>query len=176
MVAIVIALLSIRPALNLLSPNQRMNASFDRLRLVNTYGAFGSVTKVRREIVVEGTADGTEWREYEFRGKPTDPKRRPRQWAPFHLRLDWMMWFAALRPAAELDWFMPFIEKLLANERATLRMLATNPFPDGPPKAIRAVLYRYRFTTWRERRETGAWWERTRIREILPAISRSPDS
>ena len=96
-----------------------MNASFEPLRLVNTYGAFGSVTRERYEVSIEGTSDeniteDTQWREYEFRGKPTDPKRRPPQWAPYHLRLDWLMWFIPLRPTYPPTWFLPFMEKLAA--------------------------------------------------------------
>jgi hypothetical protein len=81
------------------------------------------------------------------------------------------MWFAGLRPARELDWLVPFIQKLLENDRATLRLLSSNPFPERPPRAIRALVYRYRFTTWRERRETGAFWVRTLVEELLPPRS-----
>ncbi|MFP2924042.1 lipase maturation factor family protein [Pyxidicoccus sp. 3LG] len=175
-VAALVVVLSYRPARNLFSREQLMNASFEPLRLVNTYGAFGSITRERHEVVIEGTSDehltpDTEWREYEFRGKPTDPKRRPPQWAPYHLRLDWLMWFAALSPAYYAPrWFLPFMVKLLEGDPAVLRLLRRNPFPDRPPRAIRAVLYRYRFTTWRERRATGAWWERTRLGEYLPPM------
>src|SRR5438552_5953138 len=95
-----VLVLSYRPARNLLSSGQLMNSSFDPLHLVNTYGAFGSVTKQRYEVIVEGTADAdpsaaSEWREYEFKAKPGDVRRRPPQHAPYHLRLDWLMWFAA---------------------------------------------------------------------------------
>lgn len=137
-----------------------MNRSFDALHLVNTYGAFGSVGRVRMEVAVEGTADRVprtdgDWREYGFKGKPGEPKRIPRQFAPYHLRLDWLMWFAAISPDYARDWFGPFVERLLAGDRDTLRLLRANPFPDAPPVHVRALLYRYRFTTWRERRETG---------------------
>ncbi|MFI1018500.1 lipase maturation factor family protein [Streptomyces sp. NPDC020965] len=165
--------LSHRPARNLFSRHQRMNRSYDSLHLVNAYGAFGSVGRVRHELVVEGTDDtatphvGTVWREYGFRGKPTDVRRLPRQFAPYHLRLDWMMWFAALSPAYARPWFGPFVERLLAGDRDTLRLLGHNPFPDAPPAYVRARLYRYRFTTWRELRTTGAWWHRTLVREFL---------
>ncbi|MFF9194218.1 lipase maturation factor family protein [Streptomyces sp. NPDC014779] len=168
--------LSHRPVRNLLSKRQAMNRSYDSLHLVNTYGAFGTVGRVRDEIVVEGTAEpgpphpGTEWREYGFKGKPGDPRRLPRQFAPYHLRLDWLMWFAALSPGYARDWFGPFVERLLANDRDTLRLLRHNPFPDAPPALVRARLYRYRFTTWRELRETGAWWHRTLLREYLPPV------
>ncbi|EMF28848.1 hypothetical protein H114_11006 [Streptomyces gancidicus BKS 13-15] len=166
--------LSHAPVRNMLSRRQAMNRSFDPLHLVNTYGAFGSVGRVRHEVVLEGTADETpredsDWREYEFRGKPGDPRRLPRQFAPYHLRLDWLMWFAALSPAYASPWFGALVERLLENDPDTLRLLRRSPFPaDAPPRFVRARLFRYRFTTWRELRETGAWWERAYVREFLP--------
>ncbi|MDJ1132962.1 lipase maturation factor family protein [Streptomyces iconiensis] len=174
-VTVLVLTLSYWPVRNMLSRGQTMNRSFDPLHLVNTYGAFGSVTRIRQEIVLEGTDEervtaDTVWREYEFKGKPTDVRRLPRQFAPYHLRLDWQMWFAALSPAYTRGWFEPFIERLLENDRATLRLLRHNPFPDAPPTHIRALLYRYRFTTREERRETGAWWHRTLVREFLPPV------
>ncbi|MEU0391632.1 lipase maturation factor family protein [Streptomyces sp. NPDC006208] len=164
--------LSYHPARNLFSRRQAMNRSYDALHLVNAYGAFGTVGRVRHEIVVEGTDervlhDGTVWREYGFRGKPGDVRRLPRQFAPYHLRLDWLMWFAALSPAYARSWFLPFVERLLDGDRDTLRLLRHNPFPDAPPVYVRARLYRYRFTTWSELRATGAWWHRTHVREFL---------
>ncbi|MFJ8076568.1 lipase maturation factor family protein [Streptomyces sp. NPDC096176] len=171
-VTALVLVLSYRPARNLLSRRQAMNRSYDSLHLVNSYGAFGTVSRVRHELVVEGTDettlhDGTVWREYEFKGKPGDVRRLPRQFAPYHLRLDWMMWFAALSPAYAHPWFLPFVERLLEGDRATLRLLRRNPFPDAPPAHVRVRLYRYRFTTRRERRDTGAWWHRTHVREFL---------
>ncbi|MFE7808614.1 lipase maturation factor family protein [Streptomyces sp. NPDC057430] len=166
---------SYRPARNLLSRRQAMNRSYDPFHLVNSYGAFGTVGRIRDEIVVEGTDErvphaGTVWKEYGFKGKPGDPRRVPRQFAPYHLRLDWLMWFAALSPVYARDWFGPFVERLLEGDRDTLRLLRHNPFPDAPPALVRARLYRYRFTTWRELRETGAWWHRTLVREYLPPV------
>lgn len=172
---VVVAALSYRPARNLVGRNQRMNASFDPLRLVNTYGAFGSITRVRHEVVVEGTDDlslsaATSWRPYEFKAKPGDPSRRPRQIAPYHLRLDWLMWFAALAPGQVPPWFRAFVTRLLRNDDATLGLLATNPFPDRPPTFVRARLFEYRFTTRAERRETGDWWRRTLVADYLPPV------
>ncbi|MGW2713883.1 lipase maturation factor family protein [Streptomyces sp. NPDC001356] len=166
--------LSHRPVVNMVSRRQVMNRSFDPLHLVNTYGAFGSVSRVRYEVVIEGTLDDTprpdsDWREYVFKGKPSDPRRWPRQFAPYHLRLDWLMWFAALSPAYAGEWFGGLVERLLENDRDTLRLLRRSPFPPGtPPRHVRARLFRYRYTTWRELRETGACWERTFVREYLP--------
>lgn len=172
-VTVFVACRSYRPVRNLLSRQQVMNTSFDPLHLVNSYGAFGSVTRVRREIVIEGTDSAVAspdavWREYGFRGKPGDVRRMPRQYAPMHLRLDWLMWFAALSPGYARSWFGPFVERLLENDTDTLRLLRHNPFPDAPPALVRARLFQYRFTTWRELRETGAWWHRTELRDFLP--------
>lgn len=174
-VTVLVLSLSYGPVRNMLSRRQTMNRSFDPLHLVNTYGAFGSVTRVRQEIVLEGTEEetvtpDTVWREYTFKGKPGDVRRLPRQFAPYHLRLDWQMWFAALSPVYTRGWFEPLVERLLENDRATLRLLRGNPFPDAPPAHVRALLYRYRFTTREERRETGAWWHRTLVREFLPPV------
>ena len=178
LVTIVVAVLSYRPVRNMASPNQVMNASFDPLRLVNTYGVFGRITRQRREVVLEGTDEPslgprTKWREYEFKAKPGHTGRRPRQVAPYHLRLDWLMWFAALSPAYAEAWLIPLVVKLLENDRRTLRLLAANPFPEGGPTFVRALLYRYRFSTRQERRETGAWWVRELVGEYLPPLALS---
>jgi hypothetical protein len=176
---VAVLVLSWQPVRNLASRRQKMNSSFNSLRLVNTYGAFGSVTKERREVVLEGTDDpgpgpGATWKEYEFKGKPGDPRRRPPQVAPYHLRLDWLMWFVALRGGTDDRWLVTLVAKLLQGDRPTLALLRSDPFPDAPPAAIRATLYRYRFTTRGERRETGAWWVRTRVGELLPPLRLGP--
>jgi len=172
-----VAVLSYRPVRNLASRRQRMNTSFEPLHLVNTYGAFGSVTRVRREVVIEATVDEhpgphTQWEEYEFKGKPGDPHRRPPQVAPYHLRLDWLMWFAALSPRYAESWFPALVAKLLENDPATVRLLRRAPFGGRPPTHIRARLYEYRFTNWAERRATGAWWTRTLIGDYPPVAHR----
>ncbi|MDQ0792474.1 lipase maturation factor family protein [Streptomyces sp. B1I3] len=173
--ALVLAL-SYRPARNLASRRQVMNRSFDPFHLVNTYGAFGSISRTRLEVVVEGTDEPvihetTRWREYGFRGKPGDPRRMPRQFAPYHLRLDWMMWFAALSPAYARSWFGPFTERLLLGDRDTLRLLRHNPFPGAPPVHVRARVFHYRFTDWHELRSTGCWWHRTYVRDFMRPTS-----
>jgi hypothetical protein len=167
--------LSYQPARNLLSRRQVMNTTFDPFHLVNTYGAFGTVTRHRDEVVIEGTADlsiddGTTWRQYEFKGKPGDPRRRPPQVAPYHLRLDWLMWFVPLSPSYGATWLPALLAKLLANDRPVLKLLRANPFPDAPPVHVRAVLYRYSYTSWRERRATGAWWSRTRAAVLVDPV------
>ena len=167
--------LSYWPTLNLVSRRQLMNFSFNPFHLVGAYGAFGAITRIRYEIVVEGTTaselgPATEWIEYEFKGKPTNVRRIPPQVAPYHLRLDWLMWFAAMSSPMEHSWFIPFLMKLLENDRQTLKLLRRNPFPDRAPSYVRARLYRYRFTTWREWRESRNWWKRELRGEYVPPI------
>jgi Lipase maturation factor len=167
-VAAVVALLSIGPVMNLMSNRQMMNASFEPLHLVNTYGAFGSITRERYEIVLEGTNDpvvsaGTAWKEYEFEGKPGAPGRIPPLVAPYHLRLDWLMWFEAMAPSPQSRWFFAFIARLLHGDEGALGLLRTNPFPDAPPRYVRALYYRYRFTTPAEHHASGAWWARQSV-------------
>lgn len=164
-VTALVVVLSYWPIRNMISHGQAMNASFNKWHFVNTYGAFGSITRERFEVIVEGTSDAyisddSEWKEYGFKGKPGDVRRRPRQFAPYHLRLDWLFWFVAISPGYAEPWIRGFVERLLRNDRDTLKLLQNNPFPDHPPKHIRLRLYRYQFTTWKERRETGAWWKR----------------
>ncbi|MFA9428867.1 lipase maturation factor family protein [Egicoccus sp. AB-alg2] len=167
------------PVQNLLSRRQRMNASFNPLHLVGTYGAFGSITRDRFEIVLEGTRDprpdqDSDWRAYEFRAKPTDPARRPRQIAPYHLRLDWLLWFAAMTPSPthQHPWFAALLRQLLAGEPAVRRLLRHDPFDGEAPTALRARRYRYRFTTRDERRATGDWWHRTPAGEYTGIVVR----
>jgi len=174
--AVVVGALSIQPTVNLLSPRQAMNTSYDPLHLVNTYGAFGSITRPRYEVVVAGTADdtigyGTAWKEYAFKGKPGDVGRKPPQIAPYHLRLDWLMWFCGFSPWYREPWFANFVAKLLQNDERTLSLMAGNPFPEKPPRYVRALLYEYRFTTPDERRKTGNWWVRELRGEYFPVVS-----
>jgi hypothetical protein len=167
------------PALrNLFATRQLMNASFNRWQLANAYGAFGTVTKQRIEIIVEGTTDddpdAATWREYAFKGKPGDLRRIPRQFAPYHLRLDWLMWFLPLGHPLD-DWFTAFLVRLLEADRPTLRLLAADPFDGAAPRWVRAVSYRYRFTTRAEFRESRTRWSRDRRREVLgPVALRRP--
>ncbi len=131
------------------------------LRSINGYGLFRVMTIDRPELVLEGSSDGTRWKEYDFRFKPDAPGERPRFVAPFHPRLDWQLWFAALAPAQSLGWLETLADRLRAGTPEVLALLGRNPFPGGPPRYLRAVLYDYRFSTPEERRRTGAWWVRT---------------
>jgi Lipase maturation factor len=172
---LLVAALSIAPVANLLSARQIMNTSFDPLDLVNTYGAFGSVGRERYEIVFEGTRDaevgpGTPWQEYEFPCKPGDPMRRPCVAAPYQPRLAWQLWFAAMSDPEHYPWTLHLVWKLLNGDAGLLSLVERNPFPDAPPRWIRAELYRYRFARGGE--AGGAWWRRERVGTWLPPLSK----
>src|SRR5437773_1647523 len=149
----------------------KLYEKLEAFRIVNGYGLFRAMTKDRCEIVLEGSADGIEWLSYEFKWKPGDVKRAPGWCAPHQPRLDWQMWFAALESPRENPWFLGLIVRLLQGSQDVNRLLAHNPFPDNPPSYVRAMFYRYRFTTVIELRQTGAWWKRQELREYLPTIS-----
>ena len=149
----------------------KLYEKLEAFRIVNGYGLFRAMTKDRCEIVLEGSADGIEWLSYEFKWKPGDVKRAPGWCAPHQPRLDWQMWFAALGTPRENRWFIALIFRLLQGSHDVNPLLANNPFPDKPPRYIRAMFYRYRFTTGDEFRQTGAWWKREELREYLPTLS-----
>src|SRR2546425_427636 len=151
------------------------------LRSVNGYGLFRVMTTERLEIVIEGSQDGAHWLEYEFPWRPGAVTRRPRFVAPHQPRLDWQMWFAALDPDGAGPWLAGLVRGLLEGNPAVLSLLGSNPFPAAPPRYVRLVSYRYRFTTSADRSRTRAWWSREFIgyltRElVLPQTHAPPDS
>ena len=140
------------------------------LQIVNTYGLFAVMTTQRIEIILEGSPDGVTWQAYEFKYKPGDVNRAPGWVAPYQPRLDWQMWFAALSNYQTNPWFVNLALQLLEGSPDVAGLLGTNPFPDKPPRFIRATAYEYTFTDWETRRRTGAWWKRERRGLYLPAV------
>jgi len=173
--------MSMSPIKNMLSKSQMMNYSFNPFQLCNTYGAFGSVTKTRYEVVLEGTEDeeitsNTEWKEYRFYGKPTKTDRAPTQIAPYHLRLDWQLWFLPFRatvtdrgvhlPYGYSPWFISFVKKLLQGDEKMDKLIKENPFQTDAPSYIRARYYKYEFT-----QEGENWWERKLVGNYLDPVN-----
>ncbi|HXY98309.1 MAG TPA: lipase maturation factor family protein [Steroidobacteraceae bacterium] len=146
-----------------------LDAFLEPLHLTSPYGLFAVMTTERNEIVIEGSSDGLEWREYQFRYKPGDLSRRPRWNIPHQPRLDWQMWFAALEDPQRLRWFWLFLERLLHNEPAVTALLAGNPFPDKPPLYLRARFYDYTYTD-AAAKARGQWWERRLLGLYFPEV------
>ena len=165
---------ALQPQANLKQPIRFLYEQLQPFYIANGYGLFRVMTKERPEIQVEGSADGIDWVAYEFKWKPGDVNRAPRWCAPHQPRLDWQMWFAALGGPRQEQWFGNFVVRLLENEPSVTRLLARNPFTDKPPKYVRAVLFKYQFTTSEEHRTTGAWWKRREIGEFFPEASLRP--
>jgi hypothetical protein len=172
--AAAVACLSVNPVANLFSSRQLMNASFDPLELVNTYGAFGTIGRERRNVIFEGTDaavpdDRAVWKPYPYKGLPVDPASRPPQIAPYQLRLDWQMWFAAMATVRQYPWTLNLVWKLLHNDRGAVGLFAANPFPGKPPRFVRAVEYRYAFAD--PTAHPGVWWTRERLGIWIPPLS-----
>jgi len=140
-------------------------------RSLNNYGLFAVMTTTRSEIVVEGSDDGSLWLEYIFKWKPGNVKEAPRFVAPHQPRLDWQMWFASLGTYQQNPWFLSFCEQLLRNNSHVISLLEHNPYPDHPPRFIRAVKYTYRFTKYDDLKKNGQWWTATAEGIYLPSIS-----
>ncbi|XP_010124856.1 PREDICTED: lipase maturation factor 1-like, partial [Chlamydotis macqueenii] len=176
---LLIAYLSVPVVLNLLNSRQVMNTSFHPLRIVNTYGAFGSITKERTEVVLQGTSsldpnDPTAvWEEYDFKCKPGDLRRRPCFITPYHYRLDWLMWFAAFQTYEQNEWIIHLAGKLLAQEEETLSLMATNPFEGrAPPRWVRGEHFKYKFSQpGGKHASEGRWWIRKRIGPYFPPVN-----
>ena len=149
----------------------RIYARVEAFRIVNGYGLFRVMTKDRREIFIEGSSDGIDWKPYEFKWKPGDVMWAPGWCAPHQPRLDWQMWFAALGSYRQNPWFVQTVISLLDGKPKVAALFERNPFPQSPPRYVRATLYRYRFTTAQEHRQTGAWWKRQELGEYLPGVS-----
>jgi predicted DCC family thiol-disulfide oxidoreductase YuxK/uncharacterized membrane protein YphA (DoxX/SURF4 family) len=153
------------------APVLALYAWLEPFRSFNGYGLFAVMTQTRPEIIVEGSDDSRTWLPYDFKYKPGDLKRRPAFVAPYQPRLDWQMWFAALGSPRYNPWFVRFELRLLQNSPPVLALLQHNPFPNAPPKYVRAMLYEYRFTNRAERRATGDWWRRTFLRPYIAPLS-----
>ncbi|MGD0815835.1 MAG: lipase maturation factor family protein [Verrucomicrobiota bacterium] len=172
--AAIVSVLSIQPVVNMVSAAQIMNTSFDPLDLVNTYGAFGSVGRERLNVVFEGTDAAlpdarAAWKDYPYKALPVALNKMPPQIAPYQPRLDWQMWFASMSTPGEYPWTLHLVWKLLRNDPGALSLFGGTPFPQKPPRYIRAVLYRYQFAP--SGNPEHNWWKREELSIWLPPLS-----
>jgi hypothetical protein len=162
---------ALRVAVEWPRPLAWLHTHLDPFHIVNGYGLFARMTTQRPEIIIEGSDDGQTWHAYEFRWKPGDPDRRPRFVQPHMPRLDWQMWFAALGSPRNQRWFGSLCRRLLEGSPPVLGLLDYNPFPNRPPRYLRAMLYDYRFTRLDQRRRTNAWWQRHELGTYFGPVS-----
>jgi hypothetical protein len=147
----------------------------DPLRIANRYGLFAVMTRGRYEIEFQGSNDGQTWIAYPFRHKPQELDKPPRIYAPYQPRLDWNLWFASLGEWRDNPMVLRTQRRLLSNDPDVLALFAANPFPQGPPRQVRAVLWQYWFTSMAEKKEHGPWWRRELLGLYAPAIQLGPD-
>ncbi len=170
--AALVAVKSVDVVANLASRRQAMNRSYDRLALVNTYGAFGTVTMERHELVIEGTRDAdpatATWHAYELPCKPGDLARRPCVLGPYHRRLDWLIWFAAMAERPGDPWIVHLIWKLLDGDRSVRELIAHDPFDGAAPAFVRIRRFRYRLQPL----GGAGWWTRDREQLWVPPMAR----
>lgn len=150
-------------------------AALEPFRVADQYGLFGRMTWKRYEIEFQGSDDGTHWTTYPFRYKPQNLAEAPRIYAPYQPRFDWNLWFASLGYWRENPWVLRGEQLLLSKDQDVLSLFADNPFPQGPPKQVRAVLWQYWFTDLTTKRATGMWWRREFLGLYAPVLERAPD-
>jgi len=149
--------------------------ALEPFRIANQYGLFAVMTRGRYEIEFQGSNDNQSWTTYPFRYKPQALNAAPGIYAPYQPRFDWNLWFASLG-----DWqqnqIVPITEeRLLENDPDVLALFKGNPFPQSPPRCVRAVLWQYWFTSIEEKRHTGDWWRRQLLGLYAPVITHAPD-
>lgn len=166
---------------------------FSRYHVTNSYGLFRRMTGVggRTELVIQGSLDGKNWRDYELPYKPQNFDKRPQFNAPHQPRLDWQMWFAALGSLNENVWIVNLVNRLFYNSPSVLTLFQNNPFEDQPPDHIRMQYYLTNFTTIESHPWAGEqlsfpeavskawntpnpnWWTGKYVVDWLPRITQS---
>ena len=149
--------------------------ALEPFRIANDFGLFAVMTRGRYEIEFQGSRDGKTWTPYPFRYKPQDVRAAPRIYAPYQPRFDWNLWFASLGNWRQYPFVLQVEQRLLDGQPDVLALFAGNPFPGKPPEQIRAVLWQYWFSDWKEKREQGIWWRREQIGLYAPTLERNAD-
>jgi hypothetical protein len=149
-------------------------SALEPFRIANQYGLFAVMTRGRYEIEFQGSNDGQNWTPYPFRFKPQALNEAPGIYAPYQPRFDWNLWFASLTDYQNAQIVPLTEERLLDNDPAVLSLFRGNPFPNAPPKFIKAVLWQYWFTTLQEKHDTGDWWRRQYLGLYAPVLTKEP--
>ena len=150
-------------------------SALEPFRIANSYGLFARMTRGRYEIEFQGSDDGQTWLIYPYHFKPQDPAKAPGIYAPYQPRFDWNLWFASLSSWRQEPIIVRTEKSLLRGDGDALLLFAGNPFPQGPPKQVRAVIWQYWFTTPAEKRSQGVWWRRQLLGLYAPTLEREGD-
>jgi len=149
--------------------------ALEPFRIANRYGLFAVMTRGRFEIEFQGSNDRQNWVPYRFRYKPQELNEAPRIYAPYQPRFDWNLWFASLGSWREYPIVANTEVLLLSNDKDALNLFTGNPFPQGPPLQVRALIWQYWFTSMSEKRTSGMWWRRELVGRYAPTLERTPD-
>jgi lipase maturation factor 1 len=171
---LILCILQIARGWHQLWPNSQLYKILQRVapfHLANRYGIFAVMTTKRYEIIIEGSLDNLEWKEYTFKCKASEISRRPRRISPYQPRIDWQVWFLPFSDFESEPWFKNFLARLLRGTPCVLDLLRGNPFPDSPPKYIRVLMYDYTFSSYKEKKATGNWWHRKLVGAYTPVLT-----
>jgi hypothetical protein len=149
--------------------------ALEPFRIANQYGLFAVMTRGRYEIEFQGSNDGQNWTPYLYRYKPQLPDHAPGIYAPYQPRFEWNLWFASLGDWQQNNLVPLAEERLLENDPDVLALFQGNPFGQKAPRYLRAVLWRYWFTSTDEKRRTGNWWKRELMGLYSPVLTREAD-
>lgn len=164
-------------------------------RILSGYGVFPPTSgpPMRMIAVVEGSNDGEQWKQYEYRYIPTHQKSAPPIIAPHHPRLDHAIHYATMGMSdASLvtslvgdgdpyqshtlnSWLDRMVQGVLHGFPTALREFRVNPFPDAPPRYARMSAYAMTPTSLEQRRQTGDWWRVRRVGTLVDATDKRPE-
>ncbi|KAM4614662.1 lipase maturation factor 2b [Polymixia lowei] len=156
---------------------RRAYSLVERYRLVSGYAIDSTVRQEdgRPEVVLEGSMDGTTWKEIQWMYKPGNVDVAPPVVAPYQPRLDWQMWRAAQGQGKHSPWFTGLVHRLLQGNKDVERLVQTDQaqylFSKTPPTYLRASLYKY----WLTRQDADGsspkqWWRRIFVEEFYPTV------
>jgi hypothetical protein len=145
-----------------------------RLRLVNSYHLFASVTRERIEPELQtldtfgdaaadpDAAPDDQWSARDLQHKPGDVMRPPDFVAPHQPRVDFQLWFYGLSFQRREPAYVAALLERVCEDAPAVQSLFRAPLPPHPV-AVRLTFWRYQFTSPAEAKATGAWWRRERI-------------
>lgn len=131
-------------------------------RAANSYHLFTSITTQRLEPEFQTSLDGQTWTAQALHHKPGPADRRPPLVAPHQPRLDFQLWFYALRWQRSTPRYVVRLVEGLCHAPQRVQTFFDTPLPSDA-RAVRIVFHDLRFTDGETRRATGRWWDRLEV-------------